>query len=186
MGPPGGLGVHGLSRHGGFPDADAPRSPSGRRSLRASPRGRSPAGGRPVPLPSLRASHGLRWSPSGRGVQGRLGPPGGLGVHGLPSPSLGAGRDDRGSVAGASGRCAGFAPAGGDGLRPPSVAPGPRSRVREPARGAREDLLSNRARGSVCVPPGRHSRPRSSLEGRGFFPAHCACSGESHSFPRAK
>jgi hypothetical protein len=46
-------------------------------------------------------------------------------------------------------------------------------------------LRSNRARGSTCVPPGRQSRPRFSPCPSTLRPAHCACSGLSHSLPRA-
>jgi hypothetical protein len=37
----------------------------------------------------------------------------------------------------------------------------------------------------LCVPPGRQSRARRSAGFGRFLFAHCACSGESHSLPRA-
>jgi hypothetical protein len=65
-------------------------------------------------------------------------------------------------------------------------APAPASRERAPANLFALRFLSNRVRGSSCVPPGRQSAPRFSPNPPAFFAAHSACSGESHSLPREK
>jgi hypothetical protein len=197
LGAPAGLPDHGLSPLGAPVGlADHGRSPAG-----FPDQGRSPRGG-PAFLSHGRSLFGLPdhgRSPAGFPDQGRSprgGPPGLL-SHGFDCPERGGpeggrvegsrhGRSPRGARSrgwslrgGALGGTSGFACAGGRSLS---------SRRRSLCGRCFFLCLSNRARGSLCSPPGRHSRSRGGpalLMSRAFRPAHCDCSCESHSLPRA-
>ncbi len=168
----------------GLPDQG--RSPRGAAFL--SCQGRSPRGGPPALF-----SHGLP-CPERGAEGGRVeAPDHGRSLLGLPDH----GRSPRG---GTFLSCQVRSPRGGNGLCGGRVS-GRASdfgvaRAGGGSRSSRERSLwgrcfflslSKRARGSLCSPPGRHSRSRGAppLRSRAFRPAHCDCSGESHSFPRA-